>query len=108
MTLPSALCGVLPGPGVGALGDLGDLAVGALLGVHELDVALVALGLLVHEVEHTLRAGGGGDDEVDLHADLGDGLGEALVQADKVMTVPTVTPASPFMPSTAPMMATSA
>ena len=74
---------VLPGPGVGALGDLGDLAVGALLGVHELDVALVGLGLLVHEVEHTLRAGGGGDDEVDLHADLGDGLGEALVQADK-------------------------
>ena len=78
------LVGMLPGPDVGALvAASADLPSGVLLGVDQLDIAVVGLGLLVHQVEDTLRAGGGGDHEVHLLADLGDGLGEALVQADK-------------------------
>ena len=72
---------VLPGPDIRALLGLDELAVTVELRVHELDVALVLLGLLVHEVEDALRAGGGGDDEVNLHGELAYGLGEALVEA---------------------------
>ena len=74
---------VLPGPDVGALFALVDLVALALFGVDELDVALVLLGRLVHELKDTLRAGGGGDDKVDLHGELGYGVGEAAVQADE-------------------------
>ena len=61
---------VLPGPDVGALLGLIDLVALALPGVDELDIALVLLRLLVHQVENALRAGGGGDDEVYLHGEL--------------------------------------
>ena len=70
-----------PGPDVGTLLGLRQLAVRALLGVDQLHIAVVLLRLLVHKVKDPLGAGGGVDDEVHLLAHLGDGLGEALVEA---------------------------
>ena len=77
------LVGVPPGPYVGALLGLGPLALSILLGVDQLYVAVVLFRLLIHQIEDPLGAGGGVDHEVDLLAYLGDGLGEALVEAHK-------------------------
>ena len=80
------LVGVFPGPYVGALGALIQTALRVLPGVDQLHIALVLFGGLVHQVKDTLGAGSGGDHKVDLHAHLGDGVGEALVQAHEMAT----------------------
>ena len=77
------LVGMPPGPYVGPLLGLGELSVRPLFGIDQLHIALVGFRLLVHQFKDPLGAGGGGDHKVDLLADLGNGLGKALVQAHK-------------------------
>ena len=74
---------VLPSPDVGALFGLVDFVVRAFLGVDELDVALVLLGHLIHELKDSLRAGSGGDDEVDLHGELAYRLVKLLLRPQR-------------------------
>ena len=74
----SVVVRVLPRPGLGALGALLELAGRVLAHVHEGDVALVLLGLLVYEREDPLRTREAHDHEVDLLRHLADGAGEAL------------------------------
>ena len=70
--------GVLPGPALRALGALLKLACGILAYVHQGDVALVFLGLLVNEREDALGTRKAHDHEVDLLGDLANGAREAL------------------------------
>ena len=74
---------VAPCPGARALLAGLDAAVGQLAGVHQLDVAVVLLGLLVHELEDALGTGCGHGDEAHLLRDLRDGLREVAVERDK-------------------------
>ena len=71
---------VLPRPDAGFLFGLGEGAVRILDGVDELDIALIGLGRLIHDIEHALGARGGHDDAVELLAHAHDGL--AAVVAD--------------------------
>ena len=74
---------VFPSPKVRALGHFHQVAVFVFLRVDKFDITLVLFGLLVHKVEHTLCAGRRRNNEVNLHADLGNRLREALVKAYK-------------------------
>ena len=62
---------------------LDDLPVCIALTVDQHDIAVVRLGLCVHELENALRAGQGHDDTVELHADLVDRHGETPVQGQE-------------------------
>ena len=57
---------VFPSPLTGAMLGFGDGAVGIDVRVHEGDVSLVHLRLLVHERQHALGAGHTHDDGVEL------------------------------------------
>ncbi len=74
---------VTPGPDVGALVAGLNGAVGQLAGVDQLHVAVILLGLLVHEGKDALRAGGGLRHKGDLLGDLRDGLRELAVERDE-------------------------
>ena len=74
---------VLPRPDAGLLGRLGEGAVGVLDGVDELDVALVCLGRLIHDVEHALGARRRHDDAVELLAHAHHGLRKTLAQREE-------------------------
>ena len=74
----AVVVGMLPGPHVGPLLALGEVAVGALLGVDQGDVALIRLRLLVDEIEDPLGAGQTHDHGVDLVGHLADVAGELL------------------------------
>ena len=69
---------LFPGPGAGLEGGLGEGAVPALHHPHQLHLALVHLGLRLHDLEDALGAGHGGEDGVHLLGDLVDGLAHLL------------------------------
>ena len=71
------LVGMLPGPVAGVLGALVDGAVRIHMGIDQGHVALVLLGLLVHQGEDALGTGQRHNNGVDLVGDLGDGHIEA-------------------------------
>ena len=68
---------VLPGPAAGALPGFVDGAVLIDAGVDQVDIALILLRLLIHQVENPLRACQSHDDGVDLVGNLVDGHVEA-------------------------------
>ena len=75
--------GVLPGPDAGALLGLHEVVLAVVLGVHEGHIALIGLAGLVHHLKDALCTGQRHDDAVGLHGHLTDGHIEALVQTEK-------------------------
>ena len=75
--------GVFPSPEVGAGIGFGEPAVFVHLGVDQFHIAIIGFGGLVHQLKHTLGAGGGVYHKVHLLAHLGDGVGKALIQPHK-------------------------
>ena len=73
---------VLPGPQVGALVRLDQLALRVAPCVHQGDVTLVGLRFLAHEAKDALRSREAHDHEVDLLGHLPDGPREALGQVE--------------------------
>ena len=65
-----------PGPDIAAVGHLFQGAVLLLLNVHQGHIALVHLGLLVHQLKDALCTGHTHDHQVDLLGHLADGAGE--------------------------------
>ena len=78
---PFCLVGMLPGPQIGAYRGLGQCSVLVFFCIDQFHIALVLFRLLIHQVEDTLGSGRRIDHEIDLLADLGDGVGKALVQS---------------------------
>ena len=74
----AVVVGMLPGPDHGALGALGQGAVGVLLGVDQGHVAIVGFGLFIQQGEDPVGAGQTHDDHVDLVGHLADRAGELL------------------------------
>ena len=74
---------MFPGPDVGALGVLLQCTVGLFPGIDQGDVALIGLGLFIHQVKNPLGAGHGHNDGIGLHADLADRLGGVFVEGKK-------------------------
>ena len=72
--------GMPPSPDAGAFRRLDQVAVCRLLRVDQSDIAVICLGLLRQQLKDAGRARHGHDNAVRLLADLGDGLGEVLVQ----------------------------
>ena len=68
--------GMLPGPVAGRLFAFGDGAVGGDVGIDQLDVALVLLGLGIDDLKNPFRAGQSRQQGVELLGNLGNGLGE--------------------------------
>ena len=81
------LVGMLPGPMTGALFGFRNIALVVDFRVDQSDIALVLLGLLVHQLKNPLGAGQSHDDGVDLVGHLGNGHIEGAGQgqeADKL------------------------
>ena len=57
---------VLPGPVAGALVHGPHVAAGGDIGVDQLHIAVIGLGLRVHQIEDPLGTGHGHDDGIDL------------------------------------------
>ena len=74
---------MLPCPQPGALGRLGNRAVGRFLRVHQLHIAIVGFRRFIQQVEHALSARQRHDDGVELLGNLRNRLGEAAVQRQK-------------------------
>ena len=74
---------VLPGPEPCLFFCLNQRAVRIFFGIDQLHIAIVLFGLLVHHPENALGSRQRHQDVVHLLADLGDGLGTALVQAQE-------------------------
>ena len=74
---------MLPCPQPGALGRLGNRAVGRFLRVHQLHIAIVGFRRFIQQVEHALSARQRHDDGVELLGNLRNRLGEVAVQRQK-------------------------
>ena len=70
---------VLPCPQSGTLLRLFDLAPAVLFGIHQLNIALIQLRCLIHQLEETICTCQSHHDTVELLADLVDGHAEGLV-----------------------------
>ena len=75
--------GMTPGPMPGVLLGLGDGPVLADAAVDQRDIALVGLGLLIHQLKYTLGARRGHDDGVDLLRESVDVTGKLLGHVQK-------------------------
>ena len=67
---------VFPGPDIGALGALGQGAIGVFPRVHQGDIALVGLFLLVQQRQNAVRARQAHNHHVHLVGHLADGAGK--------------------------------
>ena len=89
---PVCLMRMLPGPEVGAFLRFGQGAVRFLPDIHQGDISVVLLRLLVHQVEDSLGACHCHHNAVELLADLAHRLGGVLIGVRKDTSVPRVSP----------------
>ena len=74
---------MFPGPQIRSHRRFGEVSVLVLHRVDKFHIAVVRFRSLIHEVEYPLGSGGGVDDEIDLLADLGNGVCKAFVQTNE-------------------------
>ena len=77
------LVGMLPCPQVGPYRRLCQIAVPVFFSIDQLHISIVSLRFLIHQIKDSLRACRRVHYEVDLLADLRDGVGKALIQSHK-------------------------